>query len=63
MATSWERAAYSVDHMFSLYFDYLLLELFPVFGFEGGIWVLISPVPGHFIHVIFGNTMIKVERF
>ena len=27
-----ERAAHSADHMFSLYFDYLLFQLFPVFG-------------------------------
>ena len=38
MATFWERASYSVDHMFSLYFDY--------FGCKGRIWVLIAPVPG-----------------
>ena len=30
MVTFWERAAHSVDHMFSLYFDYLLFKLFPV---------------------------------
>ena len=34
MATFWEIAAHSVDHMFSLYF-----------GFEGWIWVLIASVP------------------
>ena len=39
-----ERAANSVDHASSLYFDYL----YP-FGFEGGFWVLITPVPGHCI--------------
>ena len=33
----WERAAHSVDHMFSLYFDCLLFTYFP-FGFLG-IWV------------------------
>ena len=30
MAVFWERAAHSVDHMFSLYFDYLQFKLFPV---------------------------------
>ena len=40
MATFWERAAHSVAHMFFLYFDYLLFELFPVLA-------LIVPVPGH----------------
>ena len=48
MATFWERAANSVDHMFSLYFAYLVIYRF---GFEGGIWVLIAPVPGHCILV------------
>ena len=48
VATFWERAAHSVDHMFSLYFDY-----FSHFGFEVGIWVLIAPVPGLCILVTF----------
>ena len=30
MATFWEIAAHSVDHMFSLYFEYLYFLLFPV---------------------------------
>ena len=38
MATFWEIAAHSVDHMFSLYFDYQC-------SFEGWIWVLIASVP------------------
>ena len=41
----WEIAAHSVDHMFSLYFDYLYFFIFQ-FGFEGWIWVLIASVPG-----------------
>ena len=28
MVTSWERAPHTVDHMFSLYFDYFLFQLF-----------------------------------
>ena len=47
MAIFWERAAHSVDHMFSLYFDYLYFLGISRFGFEGGIWVLIAPVHGH----------------
>ena len=40
MATFWEIAAHSADHMFSLYFDF-----FTRFGFEGRIWVLVASVP------------------
>ena len=50
MAIIWERAAHSVDHMFSLYFDFVILVI-SSFGFKGGIWVLIAPVPGHCILV------------
>ena len=36
-------AAQSVDHMFSLYFEYLVFVILVIsrFGFEGWIWVLI----------------------
>ena len=44
MATFWEIAAHSVDHMFSLYFDYLYLLVISRFGFEGWRWVLIASV-------------------
>ena len=44
MAAFWEIAAHSVDHMFSMYFDYLRFSSFR-FGFEGSIWVLIASVP------------------
>ena len=46
MATFWERAAHSIDHMFSLNFDYFLILVMSRFGFEGRIWDLIAPVPG-----------------
>ena len=39
-------AAYSVDHMFSLYFDYLNFFIISRFGFEGLIWVLIDSGTG-----------------
>ena len=32
MATFWERAARSVDQIFSLYFDFLCFKLVPVIG-------------------------------
>ena len=41
MATFWERAAHSVCHMLSLYFDFLYH-----FGFEGETLVLIASVSG-----------------
>ena len=43
MATVWEIAAHSVDHILSLYFDYVSR-----LGFEGWIWVLIASVPDLF---------------
>ena len=50
VATFWERAAHSVDHMFSLYFDYLRV----------GFW-LISPVPSHCIFVTFNSIVLHVS--
>ena len=44
MATFWETAAYSVDHMFSLYFDYLYISYFPFLVLRAGFWVLIASV-------------------
>ena len=35
-------AAHSVDHKFTLYFDYLL---FPILVLRAGFWVLIDSVP------------------
>ena len=55
MATFWERAAHSADHMFSLYFDYLYFCYFP-FGLKlrvDLVWDLIPPVTGHCIFVTF----------
>ena len=52
MATFWEKAAHSADHMFSLYLTVCNVSYFP-FWFEGGIWVLISSVPDHCILVPF----------
>ena len=46
MATFWERADLSVYHIFSLYFDSIILVI-SYFGFKGGALVLIAPVPGH----------------
>ena len=44
MATFWEIAAHSADHMFSFYFDFVILA-FSRFGFESWILVLIASVP------------------
>ena len=37
MATFWEIAAHSVDHMFSLYFDYLLYYLVRILVLRAGV--------------------------
>ena len=52
MATFWERAAYSVYRMFSLYFDIVILVI-SHFGFEGGTLVLIASVPGYCVSFTF----------
>ena len=39
-----EIAAHSVDHMFSLYFVFVILVI-SRFGYEGCIWVMIASVP------------------
>ena len=58
MTTFGERAAPSVDEMFSFHFDCLFVILFiSRFGFEDGIWVLITPVPGHCLLVTFFNIL------
>ena len=44
MATFWEIAAHSFDHMFSMYFDCVILVI-SRFCFEGWIWVQIASVP------------------
>ena len=46
--TFWERAAHSVDYMFSF-----LILVSTRFGFEGEIWVLFAPAPGQSILVSF----------
>ena len=46
MATFWGRADRSVYHIFSLYFDIVILVI-SYFGFDGGTLVLIAPVPGN----------------
>ena len=47
MGTFWEIAAYSVDHMFSLYFYYLDFLLLPVLVLRA------ASVPGICIHFTF----------
>ena len=46
MATFWERAAHSVNRMFSLLCLFVALVV-SHFGFEGRNLVLIVSVPGH----------------
>ena len=52
MATFWERVAHSVRCMLSVICLFVILVVYR-FGFEGWIWVLISPVPGHYSHFTF----------
>ena len=54
MDTFWERAAYLVHRMFSLYYVYLLFS-FPHFGFEDGTLVVAAPVLGHCLPFNFLN--------
>ena len=54
MATFCERAAHSVDLFYLCILTIGNLVIFS-FSFEGLILVLISPVPGHCIHVTFRN--------
>ena len=51
MITFSERADHSVDHMFVFWLFVILF--ISLFGFEGGIWVLISIVSGHCILINF----------
>ena len=53
MTTFLERAAHSVDHIFSFNFDFFIIQGMSRFDFEGGVWVLIAPVPGHCILATF----------
>ena len=47
MVIFWERAAHSVDQLFSLYFDYsFVILVISRFVFEGWIWVLFALFPG-----------------
>ena len=46
MANFWERAAHSVNHMFSLLYLFVVLVVSHL-GFEGGNLNLIAPFPGH----------------
>ena len=47
MAIVWERAAQSVNNMFSLLCPFVV-SFVSHLGFKGGNLVLIAPVPGHF---------------
>ena len=49
MAPFTERAAHSVYRMFYLYFDDVILVI-SHFGFEGGTFVLVASVPGHYLY-------------
>ena len=50
MAIFWERAAHSLNRLFSLYYIYVGYFLF---SFEDKTLVLIAPVPGHCVRFYF----------
>ena len=59
MATFWERAAHSVEHMFSL--NLTIIFVISRIGIEGGICVLIAPVPDHCLLVSYLCDMLFSE--
>ena len=61
MATFWEIYAHSVDHMFSLYFDYFIILVISRFGFEGWIWVQIASVLGFCILLTFISVVLIIN--
>ena len=54
MATFWEIAAHSVNHMLSCILTICYISYFP-FWFEGWIWVLIASGPDLRILLTFNN--------
>ena len=59
MATFWEIATRSVSNLFSLYFVFCNIYLFPVLVcFKSGICLLIAPVPVH----CFSITSVSFEQ-
>ena len=66
MATFWEKAVYSVNHMLfpelCLFVDWVVSH----FGFEGGTVILIAALPDHGLHFTFyysSNVLSKTMRF
>ena len=65
MSTFWKIAPHLVDHMFSSYFEYIVLVILVIslFGFEGMILVLIGSVPDLCILFTFCNFSYFPLRF
>ena len=59
MATFWERAAHSVNRVFSFYY---VISVISRLSFESSALVLIEPVPGHFLPFAFLITAILARR-
>ena len=55
-----KKAAHSVNHVFTLYFEYLVISCF---GLMGWILVWIVPVPGRYILVTFTQHNIDIIIF
>ena len=60
MATFWEIAARSVDHVFSLCFDYFVVLIISRFGFKDWVWVLIASVPDLCILFYFSDKTMRM---
>ena len=60
MATFWERAAHSVNRVFSLLCLFVALVVSP-FCFQGRTLVLIASIPGHCLPFTFDSISINTE--
>ena len=53
MATVWGKSCYLGRPYFPFVFQLFVILVISRFGFWGGLWVLIAPVPGHCLLVTF----------
>ena len=60
MATCWDRAAHSVNRIFSLLCIFVALVV-SHFGFEGRTLVLIASVPGHCLPFTFSEYSLATD--
>ena len=63
MTTFWDRAAWSVAHMFSFSFVCLYVLFISHFGFKRRIWFLIAPVHVHCFSITFSNWLLMTMKW